>query len=115
ELGQLTEAFNHMLGQIAEQNGELQRNGEALRASEQRLATTLDSIADAVIATDMEGRVARMNPIAEQMTGWSRHDAVGRPLTEVFHILDEGSRRPVESPVARIIREGVVVGLANHT
>ncbi|MES2641378.1 MAG: response regulator [Myxococcota bacterium] len=87
----------------------------ALRQSEERLATTLDSIADAVIATDEAGRVVRMNPIAERMTGWSLEEARGRPLLEVFEIRDEGTDAPVESPVDRVFREGVVVGLANHT
>jgi len=115
ELGSLTEAFNHMLGQIAEQNAELQQSGDALRASEQSLATTLDSIADAVIATDTSGRVIRMNPVAEHLTGWARNDAVSRPLDEVLQFVDEGAGGPLENPVARIVRDGVVIGQSNHT
>ncbi|MDP2316856.1 MAG: response regulator [Pseudomonadota bacterium] len=87
----------------------------ALRQSEERLATTLNSIGDAVIATDELGRVVRMNPIAEAMTGWALQDARGRPLPEVFHIRHEETDEPVESPAERVLRDGVIVGLANHT
>ncbi|MBV8191941.1 MAG: response regulator [Alphaproteobacteria bacterium] len=85
------------------------------RRSEQNLATTLNSIGDGVIATDTTGHVVRMNPVAEQLTGWSLADAAGRPLVEVFHIVNEETRQIVESPAERVLREGVVVGLANHT
>lgn len=87
----------------------------ALRASEERLATTLSSIGDAVIATDNEGRVERMNPVAEALTGWSLAETRGKPLETVFRIIAEGTRVRVESPVDRVLREGTVAGLANHT
>ena len=77
--------------------------------------TTLYSIGDAVIATDREGKITLLNPVAEQLTGWSEKDAEGRPLGEVFHIISEESREAAESPVEKVLREGVVVGLANHT
>jgi PAS domain S-box-containing protein len=80
----------------------------------QRLLTTLTSIGDAVIVTDSEGRVTLMNRVAQALTGW-QDEALGRPLTEVFRIVNEQTRRPVESPVTKVIREGAVVGLANHT
>jgi PAS domain S-box-containing protein len=79
------------------------------------LATTLRSIGDAVIATDGQGRVTFMNPIAENLTGWSESDARGRPLDEVFCIFSEQTRAVVESPVSKVLREGAIVGLANHT
>ena len=79
------------------------------------LTTTLRSIGDAVIATDKEARVTFMNQIAEQLTGWSAADARGRPVSAVFRIVNEQTRQTVESPVERVLREGVVVGLANHT
>lgn len=88
---------------------------EALRASEQRLAITLDSIGDAVIATDLDGCVMRMNPVAEQLTGWSLAEVRGWPLDEVFHVISEATGERVVSPVDRVLREGIVVGLANHT
>jgi PAS domain S-box-containing protein len=87
--------------------------------SEQRtqawIATTLRSIGDAVIATDTAGCVTFMNAVAERLTGWPEGDARGRPLPEVFDILTEETRTPCENPVTRVLREGAVVGLANHT
>jgi PAS domain S-box-containing protein len=79
------------------------------------LATMLRSIGDAVIATDAAGNVTFMNPVAEELTGWAEADASGEPLRHVFHIVSEQSREVVETPVERVLREGVVVGLANHT
>jgi PAS domain S-box-containing protein len=76
---------------------------------------TLDSIGDAVIVADAGGQVSFLNGAAQALTGWSAADALGRPLTDVFRIVDETSRRPVESPLARVVREGLVVGLADHT
>jgi len=88
---------------------------DALAAEKERLAVTLQSIGDAVIATDERSRVTLLNPVAERLTGWSAAEAVGRPLAEVFHIVSEDTGEPAESPVERVFREGVVVGLANHT
>ncbi|MHB8736787.1 MAG: PAS domain S-box protein, partial [Terriglobales bacterium] len=88
---------------------------QALRAQREWLQVTLQSIGDAVIATDASGQVVFMNPIAESLTGWRQREAEGRPLTEVFHIVRERSRQPADNPVARVLRDGVVVGLANHT
>jgi PAS domain S-box-containing protein len=95
--------------------GERKRAEDALRAGERNLAITLDSIGDAVIATDVEGRITRMNPVAEQLTGWPLDQAKGRALSDIFHIVNEETRRPVENPAARVLGEGVIVGLANHT
>ena len=81
----------------------------------QSLRTTLKSIGDAVIATDGAGAVTFLNPIAEQLTGWRTEDARGRPVAMVFRIINEHTRAVVESPVDRVLRDGVVVGLANHT
>ena len=83
--------------------------------SEARHATTLMSIGDAVITTDVSGRIALLNHVAETLTGVRLQDASGRPLTEVFRIVNEETRRPVESPVADVLRRGTIVGLANHT
>ena len=88
---------------------------ERLRDSERRYATTLTSIGDGVIATDPQGAVVFMNPAAEKLTGWSLAEAHGRPLAEVFTIANEQTRQAVEDPVGRVLREGRVVGLANHT
>jgi PAS domain S-box-containing protein len=86
-----------------------------LRDSEESFRTTLRSIGDGVVTTDERGRVTGLNPVAEALMGWSAAEVRGRPLDEVFRIVNETTRLPVESPVARVLREGVVVGLANHT
>ncbi|HMG23978.1 MAG TPA: PAS domain S-box protein, partial [Kofleriaceae bacterium] len=88
---------------------------EALRRSEESLAATLYSIGDGVIATDERGRVTRLNPVAEALTGWRQADAVGRQIESVFHIVNELTRAPAINPVGRVLSEGTVVGLANHT
>ena len=91
------------------------RAEEQVRREREWLSVTLSSIGDAVIAADGEGRVAFMNPVAGALTGWTQAEAAGRPLEEVFAILNEQTRRPAESPVDRVLREGATVGLANHT
>jgi PAS domain S-box-containing protein len=82
---------------------------------QEQLRVTLASIGDAVIATDAAGGVTFLNPIAEALTGWTMAEAQGRKLQEVFHIVHEHTRQAVENPVHRVLREGAVVGLANHT
>ena len=77
--------------------------------------TTLTSIGDAVIATDAQGQVTFMNPVAETLTGWPMADAKGRSVKEVFHIINEYSRKPVDDPVSKVLRTGKIVGLANNT
>jgi PAS domain S-box-containing protein len=94
---------------------ERKRAEDALRVSHEWLSTTLASIGDAVIATDAKGQIRFLNAVAEQVTGWSSAEAHGQPLASVFRIIDEQTRRAVESPVAKVLREGSVVGLANHT
>jgi PAS domain S-box-containing protein len=86
-----------------------------LRESERRYAITLSSIGDAVIATDDQTRIGFLNPVAAGLTGWPAEEAIGQPLHEVFRIINEQTRQPAENPVARILREGKVIGLANHT
>ena len=94
---------------------DLKRHQEEVRIVSERYFTTLRSIGDAVIGTDAGGRIDFMNPIAEALTGWTVEDARGRPLLEVFRIVNEHTRLEVESPADKVIREGKVVGLANHT
>jgi PAS domain S-box-containing protein len=77
--------------------------------------TTLYSIGDAVITTDINGRVQQMNPVAETLTGWTEAEAQGKQLERVFQIVNEETRKKVENPVERVLREGRVIGLANHT
>ncbi|HEY3319845.1 MAG TPA: PAS domain S-box protein [Planctomycetota bacterium] len=88
---------------------------EEITREREWLRVTLASIGDAVIATDHEGRVTLLNPVAEQATGWKNADAVGQPLEKVFNIINEDTRLVAANPVARVLREGVIVGLANHT
>jgi two-component system cell cycle sensor histidine kinase/response regulator CckA len=95
---------------------------DELRASEKQAAgvrdllqTTLSSIGDAVIATDARGKVTFINPVAQNLTQYAQEQAAGRPLEEVFRIVNESSRATVESPVAKVLREGTIAGLANHT
>ena len=88
---------------------------EELRKSSENLRITLESIGDAVIATDIKGNVSRMNPVAEKLTGWKIEDAAGKPLPEVFHIVNALTRDEVENPVEKVLATGEIVGLANHT
>jgi PAS domain S-box-containing protein len=88
---------------------------EALNEQREWYETTLESIGDAVIATDSRGRVVFMNRVAEKLTGWSLRSAQGHDCAEVFRIVNEATRRTVEGPVSRVLAEGVIVGLANHT
>ncbi len=88
---------------------------EQLRLSEENLAITFQSIGDAVVATDEAGLITRMNPTAERLTGWPVAEALGRPLTEVFRIVDAQSRMPSVDPVQAVLAHGEVVALANHT
>ena len=87
------------------------------RASErtEQLRITQQSIGDAVITTDVQARVASMNAVAETLTGWTEEQALGRPLDEVFRIVNEDTRQAVSNPAARALAEGIAVGLANHT
>lgn len=86
-----------------------------IKAHRQWLHTTLHSIGDGVIATDRREIISFMNPVAARLTGWDENEAVGQPMRNVFRIINEETRQAVESPVARVLRSGTVVGLANHT
>jgi len=94
---------------------DLYRSEALLRASREKEAVTLKAIGDALIATDAIGRVELMNPVAETLTGWNQKDARGKTLSEVFQIINEETRHPVADPVEQVLKEGRVVGLANHT
>jgi PAS domain S-box-containing protein len=93
----------------------LNRRAEEIFQSEQQLRTTLDSIGDGVITCDAEGRIQMMNPVAQELTGWSQADASGQSLEEVFCIVHETTREPMENPVAKVKRLNSIVGVANHT
>jgi PAS domain S-box-containing protein len=91
------------------------RYGARIRRGERMLATTLRSVGDAVISTDPQGTVQFMNAVAESLTGWDQRSAYGRPLEDVFNIVNEQTRAKVETPTSKVLREGKIVGLANHT
>jgi len=94
---------------------ERKRLEEARHRSEQNLAVTLDSIGDAVLATDTEGLVTRLNPVAEKLVGWTQAEALGRPVAEVFRIVNEETRESSVIPVDQVLATGKIHGLANHT
>ncbi|MBP7495473.1 MAG: PAS domain S-box protein, partial [Spirochaetales bacterium] len=104
-----------LIGKILMDQVEKKKTLQDLRYAAQRYRITLESIGDAVITTDTECKVEFLNPVAEQLTGWPQEQARGKPLTTVFRIVNEETRRPVENPVSRVLQEGIVVGLANHT
>lgn len=100
--------------------GSRRRKPQARRARDAsavagELHAILYGIGDGVIATDPDGRITRMNPAAEALTGWPEGEARGRPVGEVFRIVNEHTREVVANPIVRVLREGKVVGLANHT
>lgn len=86
-----------------------------LRESQEQFKTTLYSIGDAVITTDMKGMIRQMNPVAEKLTGWKEKEASGQYLESVFRIVDEYTRQPIENPMNLVLKQGTVVGIANHT
>lgn len=94
---------------------ELYRSEREQRESQEESRTILYSIGDAVITTDTAGLVKQMNRVAEQLTGWPETEATGKPLTQIFNIVNEDSRVVVEDPVQRVLRDRTVIGLANHT
>ncbi|MDP2430902.1 MAG: PAS domain S-box protein [Pseudomonadota bacterium] len=105
----------HLLEVQEETNKQLQQANVTLQVSEERLAVTLNSIGDAVIATDAEGRVTLLNPLAQQLTGWTQAAATGRLVDEIFHIINKETRRPATIPVMDTLAHGTIQGLANHT
>jgi PAS domain S-box-containing protein len=102
-------------GVISALNEAWRRSTADIAESEERLRVMLTSIGDAVISTDEQGRVTRLNAVAEALTGWTEAEAVGKRLEEVFVIVNEQTRRPAENPIGKVLREHVIVGLANHT
>lgn len=112
EIQALGKALVTMSERLSEQFKQL---ANAEFAARQLAHVTLDSIGDAVISTDKDSIVVYMNPVAEQLTGWSAANAEGQPLETVFNIINEHTREPVPTPLRRVFSEGKVQGLANHT
>jgi len=107
--------MQRLLGVQESINDQLQRVNAVLQASEEQLSVTLNSIGDAVIATDAEARVMVLNPVAEQLTGWTLAEAKNQPLDAIFHIINQETRLPSVAPVMETLARGTVQGLANHT
>ena len=101
--------------QLALEVAERRRAELNLAHEKERLAVTLRSIGDGVISADTEGMVVSTNPVAEHLTGWTESEAVGRPLTEVFHVINEHTRERCENPMEKVLTTGNVCGLANDT
>lgn len=101
--------------QLQDQILRRQQTEEQLHAERNRFVVTLTSIGDAAILTDSEGRIDLLNPTAQSLTGWTEGEAHGQPLKNVFRIINETTRKPVENPAEKVLRTGAVVGLANHT
>ena len=122
--GRLLERFSHRHSVDGVEQGrvwsfrdvtEQRRIDTELHQQKEWFRVTLSSIGDAVITTDTAGNVTFLNAIAENLTGWTTADALGLPLVQVFNIINETSRLPVENPVEKVLLEGNIVGLANHT
>jgi PAS domain S-box-containing protein len=115
EIHLLAESFNSMVKELDRAMAEQRLAESALLRNQENLRITLDSIGDAVIATDASGKITRMNPVAEKLTGWTSQAAFDRPLPEVFNIIHKVSRQTAENPVEKVLETRNVVGLADHT
>ena len=105
----------HLLDVQQQTSEKLQQANLILLVSEENLRITLSSIGDAVIATDADARITLLNPVAENMTGWQQADAIGRPIAEVFTIINKQTRQTASIPVLDTLAHGTTQGLANHT
>jgi len=110
-----SEGNRRLLDLQEETNRRLQGANDTLRESEEKLAVTLNSIGDAVVATDADARVTRLNPVAEQLTGWTQAEAAGLPVGDIFRIINKETRQPATIPVVAALARGTIQGLANHT
>ena len=104
----------HVLEIQKETNIQLEQANKVLRISEEKLAVTLSSIGDGVIATDAKGLVVLINPVAEKLTGWTKVDAIGRPAEEIVQLIKQDSRKPATLPISNTLTLGVIQKMANH-
>jgi PAS domain S-box-containing protein len=118
----LEELVQQRTSELERANSQLQeeivghkKDEEALRQSEERWSTTLASIGDGVIATDISGKVTFMNTVAQDLTGWKMAEVDQKPVSEVFNIVNETTRQKAENPVDKVLRLGTICSLANHT
>ena len=105
----------HYVIAVARDVNDRKQAEKALAEEKEQLAVTLRSIGDGVITTDISGVIVLLNKVAENLTGWSNDEAAGRPLEEVFHIINEQTREVCENPITKVISSGQINGLANHT
>ncbi len=122
EVGTLARSFSHMRDSIQHTISELEKENIERRKAQvdladekERLSVTLRSIGDGVITTDISGNIVLLNKVTESLTGWSSEEAAGRPLEEVFHIINEQTREKCENPATIALSSGQIVGLANRT
>jgi two-component system cell cycle sensor histidine kinase/response regulator CckA len=111
----VTDLTEHMAQELRTYTSDLEKAGAALFESEQRWSTTLASIGDAVIATDLSGKITFMNAVAKELTRWFLAEASGKPVQEIFKIINEKTRETIEDPVSKVIEKGKIVGIGNHT
>lgn len=115
ELGQLAAAFDDMVRRLLLSKEALRQTLSDVQESEQNLTITINSIGDAVITTDAEGNVTRMNAVAETLTGWLLEEAQQLPLKTIFPIIDASTREPIPNPIDKVLSTGETVYLSNHT
>jgi PAS domain S-box-containing protein len=108
-------AISVLLEKLHDAQRRLAISARELFDQRERLRVTLTSIGDAVLATDVEGRITFLNPVAQALTGWTQHDAFGHPFDEVFRAINAKSGEQIESPVRKALQTGQVVGLGSHT
>lgn len=105
----------HLLENQEDINVQLQQVNDVLGDTQERLLVTLNSIGDAVIATDAQARVTLLNPLAQTLTGWTQAEAVGRPVHEILHIFDQDTRLPISIPISVALATGTIQKMTNHT
>ncbi len=122
EFSKISAGFDTMAARIQHQNRNLTDLTEQLRDQHRELAqqeedlrVTLDSIGDAVIATDASGLITRMNPVAQKITGWQLYEARGKPITDIFKIINAETKQTIENPIDKVIKTGKTVFLSNNT
>ena len=111
----IQEETQHLLEAQRELNGHLERTNAALQEKEELLAVTLHSIGDAVLTTGLDGCLQSLNSVAEELTGWTQAESMGRPVDEVFRIINQETRQPAITPIRETLAKGTIHGLANHT
>ena len=105
----------HLLAMQEDMNTRLLEVNAHLQVSEEKFAVTINSIGDGVLATDAAGNITLLNPHAQKLTGWTLSEAVGRPVEDVFHIINQETREPSVIPVSDTLEHGTTHGLAKHT